>query len=90
MNIEVYRQHERLFREIEGHIWTIRWSYIHGEPERKEWGIQWCDNIYSEIKKMRLCNYASLSWEDSMTVDQENKPKEALGRGAFGATYTGD
>lgn len=90
MKLEEYRHNEKLFREVESRLWTVRMYYVHSAPEHKEWGVKWCKDVEDLIRKARLCHYASLSWEDSMTVDQENKPKEALGRGAFGATCTGD
>lgn len=90
MHIDTYRLLEKRIKDIEQCLATMRWNYVHNAPESKEWGIKSCDDISQILRKHRICNYASLSWEDSMTVDRENAPKEDIGRGPFGATYTGD
>lgn len=90
MNIETYRHMEAQMKAIEQALGVMWWNYVHNAPENKEWGIKACEDIRLILKKQRLCNYSSLSWQDSEKIDQENQPKQEMGRGAFGATYTGD
>jgi len=91
MTMEEFTKAERAIEGVKRKLDGLHSSLIHSSPDpSKSSQCQAAISVYHEIIQLQLVLRGLLAKQDEVELQDRERRQQSMGRGAFGATYTGD